>query len=117
MPFLLIDATREKLEAALSAAGLAVLVEGKPLEIADYVSEHRSELSDLAFIFHCKITRSPGGYEIEWPEGLADLAAKPASIAVDGAAMKGGATLVIAIQESPETRGAAGAVPFYVRTN
>jgi hypothetical protein len=46
MPFLLVDATREKLEAALSAANLRVLVEGSPAEVDLFMSKHRSELSD-----------------------------------------------------------------------
>jgi hypothetical protein len=105
MSFRLIDATVEELEAGLAAAGLEVLVEGDPLEIADYVSGHRNELSELAFIFHCKIKQGLGGYEVEWPEDLVDLVVKPASGVARRAARQGGATFVFRIQEGVQGGG------------
>ena len=73
MSFLLINASREDLEAAFTSAKLEVLAEGSPYDLALYASTHRDEVTELAFVLQTRLTKGPNGHRIEWCDAGREL--------------------------------------------
>jgi CopG antitoxin of type II toxin-antitoxin system len=73
MSFLLINASREELEAAFTSAKLKLLAEGGPYDLASYVSAHRDEVTELAFVLQTRLTKGPDGHRVEWCDASREL--------------------------------------------